>query len=164
MAVQLGSLGVLPATVGAIRTRPFSTGLGLHLPPASFPSASSSPQSLPGVGCSLGMTLGQAWANLFYFTTHVFNLMGIREKKKPQAISTSKLYFMDITAQVEADWKTSPFLLCLKGMGRNSVDGWQQQGVCWGAGRTHKVGKVRVWDKTPKRLMVPRVLLGSVHD
>lgn len=56
--------------------------------------------------------------------------MGIRGRKKtPQAISTSKLYFMDITAQVEANWKTSPFLVCLQGTGRDVLR------VVGGAGR-----------------------------
>lgn len=99
--------------------------------------------------------LAQTWTNVFYFTSHIFILKSISGKKQnPQAISISKFYFMDITAQVEANWKASPFLFCLKGTGRD---------ILWVGGDTVR----EKWElgKRPEEVYtVPGVLLGSVHD
>lgn len=67
---------------------PPSSSPSLTPPNFFFPlSTSSLLQSLPG--CSLGIAeglLGRAWANSSYFTSHVFILMGIREKLNMQLV------------------------------------------------------------------------------
>lgn len=126
-------------------------------PPVSFPCFFLFPPEPPSLPTrDRKEALAQTWANVFYFTSHVFILKHISGKKtKPhRQISTSKFYFMDITAQVETNWKASPFLFCLKGTGRD---------VLWVRRDTVRE-KWELGKRSEEVYTVPRVLLGSVRD
>lgn len=90
----------------------------LSLTPPNFSSFPPSPKLLTE---DRRGSLGQSRANISYFLFYQACIyFNGHQRKTPQAISTSKCYFMGITAQGEANWKMAR----LKGTGSDTYGGW----------------------------------------